>query len=60
MRAQNAMGEPAPPLSILLDTDIIHLIKYIRPSPFLHTPSDQKLDGGKVWERGYDHTQLEV
>ena len=23
------------------------------PPPFLHTASDQKLDGRKAWERGY-------
>ena len=23
------------------------------PHPFLHTASDQKLDGGKAWERDY-------
>ena len=23
-------------------------------SPFLHTASDQKLEAGKVWERGYE------
>ena len=28
------------------------------PPPFLHTASDQKLDGGKAWERGYELCQL--
>jgi len=33
------------------DTDVIHMIKWIRPYP--HTASVQKLDGGKVWEQVY-------
>ena len=45
------MGEPPPPLSTKVDTDVIHDIKYTRPSPpYLPTASDQKLDRGKAWE----------
>ena len=31
----------------------LFLIFHSVPTPFLHTASDQKLDGGKAWERGY-------
>ena len=45
-----SMWDPSPPLSTKVDTDIIHVIKYTRPSPSVS--SDQNLDGGKAWERG--------
>ena len=28
------------------------MVRFTRPSPFLHTASDQKLEPGKAWERG--------
>ena len=39
------------PLPPSVYTDVIHMT---RPSPsrYLHTVSNQKLDGGKAWERG--------
>ena len=37
---------PLPPSVYLVDTDVIHVINGTRP--FLHTASDQKLDGGKA------------
>ena len=44
------IGTPPP----LPRQNIIHVIKWTRPSPppFLHTASNQKLDGGKACERG--------
>ena len=41
-----SIGDPSPlQLSTLVDTDVIHVIKWIRPSPsVLHTASNQKLD----------------
>ena len=42
------------PLPPSVDTDVIHMMKWTRPSSlFFHTASDQKLDSGKAWERGY-------
>ena len=39
-------------LPIMVDTDVIDMIKWTRPSPsVLHTASDQKLDSGKAWEQ---------
>ena len=43
-------GGPLPP-SVYVDSDVIHVIMVPGlPLPFLHTASDQKLDGGKAWE----------
>ena len=41
-----SIGDP----SSKVESDIIHMIKWTRPSRSLHTASDQKLDGGKAWE----------
>ena len=36
-----SMGDPSPP-PLSVDTDVIHVLKYTRPSPsVLHTASDQ-------------------
>ena len=43
-----------PPSVYLGSTDVIHVIKWTRPSSsVLCTASDQKLDDGKAWEGGY-------
>ena len=43
---------PPPPLSTLVDIDIVHVMKWTRPSPsVLPTASDQKLDSGKAWKQ---------
>ena len=55
-REQNAYFRPGtPPPSVYLGRhQLIHMIKWTRPSPsVLPTASDQKLDDGKAWERGY-------
>ena len=44
-----SIGDPSPPpLSTLVDTNVIHMIKWTRPSL-----SNQQLDDGKAWEQGY-------
>ena len=44
---------PPPPLSVKVDTDVIHLINGPGlPPPLLHTVRGHKLDRGKAWERG--------
>ena len=53
---QNAYFRPGtPPPSVYLGRhQLIHMIKWTRPSPsVLPTATDQKLDDGKAWERGY-------
>ena len=48
-----SIRDPSPGLSMcyLGRRNVIHAIKWTRPSPlFLHTASNQKLDGEKAWE----------
>ena len=49
------MRSVTPPPSVYLGRrDVIHMINIPGlPPPFLHTASDQKLDGGKAWKQGY-------
>ena len=51
LQAHSFNGGPLPPSVYLgIDADIIYMIKLTKPSsPFLHTASDPKLDGGKAW-----------
>ena len=45
----------SPPLIYLGTYDVIHMIKWTRPSPSVLlyvTASNQKLDSGKAWEQG--------
>ena len=52
VRPQAHFFNGRPPLSTWVDTDVTFNSPR-PPLPFLHTASDQKLDGGKVWEQGY-------
>ena len=49
-----SIRDPSSPTSVYLSRHNIHVIKWTRPSPplYLHTASDQKLDGGKAREQG--------
>ena len=44
---------PSPPLSFSKCLSYEKCSQTFDPPPFLHTLSNQKLDGGKVWEQGY-------
>jgi len=47
-------------ISTYIQVDI-HVIKWTpgHPPPFLHTASDQQLEGGKAWEQGSPYLKSE-
>ena len=53
---------PSPPLSTSVDIDVTHVINGPRSSPalFQHTASNQNMDGGKAWERGYPKSKQQI